>query len=508
LSAPAFGIAGLLRDAAAAAGGRTAVAGDVELDYRALEGRVRRCARELVGSGLARGERVALLEDNTPDFLVAYFAAAWAGAVLVPLNHRLAAPELERILEHAGVRLLLCGARHADLARGLASATGTAIRALAELGAGVDEAGAPAPARPEDLAQIYYTSGTTGRPKGVMLTQGNVCAHARMAAAELALSERDRWGHLAPMFHLADAWACFAVTLVRGTHLFVPRFEVEPVLELIAGQRMTMTNLVPTMLNRLVKSGLVAGTDCSSLRLILSGGAPISPALVRETQAAFGCEYAQTYGLTETCPYLTMSLLDPDERALPPAELLARRARTGRSLRGVELEVVDGSGARVAADDAAVGEIRVRGATVSPGYWRAPEETAAAHRDGWFYTGDLAAIDARGSIRIVDRKKDMILSGGENVYSTEVENALYEHPAVLEAAVYGVPDEEWGELVCAAVVLKPGRSATAAELVAACRARIAAYKAPRRVEFLAELPKTGTGKIEKRVLRARAAAGG
>ena len=256
------------------------------------------------------------------------------------------------------------------------------------------------------------------------------------------------------------------------------------------------------MLKRLVECAGVRGARCPSLRLVLSGGAPISPALVRQVLSVLRCEYAQTYGMTETSPYLTLGILSEHLRQLPEAEVLRLRARTGRPFGPVELEVVDERDRPVPPDDRTVGEIRVRGPTVTPGYWRRPEETRRAIRDGWLYTGDLAVLDAHGFVNIVDRKKDMILTGGENVYSTEVENALYEHPAVLEAAVFGVPDETWGEAVTAAVVLRPGVRVTAAELVAFCRPRIAGYKVPRSIEFLEELPKTGSGKISKQTLRA------
>jgi acyl-CoA synthetase (AMP-forming)/AMP-acid ligase II len=209
----------------------------------------------------------------------------------------------------------------------------------------------------------------------------------------------------------------------------------------------------------------------------------------------------QTYGMTETSPYLTMSLLSADQRSLPAEERLRLAARTGRAVFGVELEVVDREGRSVPRDDRAVGEIRVRGETVTQGYWQRPEATREALREGWLYTGDLATWDARGSVRIVDRSKDMILSGGENVYSTEVEAALYEHPAVLEAAAYGAPDEIWGERVCAAIVLRPGASASANELTEFCRTRLAGYKIPRAWRFLDALPRTGSGKIAKRLLR-------
>jgi acyl-CoA synthetase (AMP-forming)/AMP-acid ligase II len=340
-----------------------------------------------------------------------------------------------------------------------------------------------------------------------MLTHRNVCTHARWAVRELGLTDRDRWGHFAPMFHLADAWATFAVTAVGGVHVMEPRFTAEAALEAIERERVTLTNLVPTMLTAMVASPRSAGFDPSSLRMVLSGGAPITPALVRRIVEVFRCEYVQTYGMTETSPYLTVSLLGEHLRGLPEAERLRFAARTGRPFGEIELEVVDGSGARVPADDRTVGEIRVRGATVSPGYWQRPEETAAAHRGGWLYTGDLAVVDGEGYVDIVDRKKDMIITGGEKVYSIEVESVLADHPAVLAAAVYGLPDPTWGEMVSAAVVLAEGERASGEELMDWCRARIAAFKAPRRIDFVRELPKTGSGKVSKRALRERALGG-
>jgi acyl-CoA synthetase (AMP-forming)/AMP-acid ligase II len=235
---------------------------------------------------------------------------------------------------------------------------------------------------------------------------------------------------------------------------------------------------------------------------MLSGGASIAPDVVRRILATFRCDYVQTYGMTETSPYLTLSLLSDELRRLPPEQQLAWKCKTGRSFHGVQLQVVDDAGAPVAADGVAVGEIRVKGATVTPGYWQNPQATAAAFdRDGFLRTGDLATIDAHGYVDIVDRKKDVIKTGGESVYSIEVENVLYAHAAVLECAVFGLPDATWGERVCAAIVLRPGARATGEELIAFCRARIAHYKAPANVRFLEALPRTGSGKITKRALR-------
>ena len=471
--------------------------GDV-LTYAELGARVEARAAQLVGLGLAAGDRVAIVADNGLGFLEATFATAWIGAVLVPINTRLAPREIETVLADSAARLCLHDRSHGDRVRDLG---------LGDLGALDLELSAP-PAtgivahesRPEDLCHLYYTSGTTGRPKGVILTQRNLCTHALMAIAELGLDASDVWAHVAPQFHLADAWANLAITWVGGRHAFLPRFEAEGALDLFERESITISNLVPTMLNRMVHHEGAAQRRFPALRRVLSGGAPIAPEVVRSIEKVFRAEYVQTYGMTETSPYLTMSLLSKEERELPAGERFARRARTGRPVMGIELEVVGEGDAPVARDDRQVGEIRVRGAMVTPGYLDRPEETAAAIRGGWLYTGDLARVDARGSVQIVDRKKDMIVTGGENVYSTEVEAVLYECEAVLEAAVYGLPDEQFGERVCAAVVPKPGHELDAASLKEHCMDRLAGFKRPRTWRFLDELPRTGSGKIAKRLL--------
>jgi fatty-acyl-CoA synthase len=303
------------------------------------------------------------------------------------------------------------------------------------------------------------------------------------------------------MFHLADAWATFAITLVGGVHVFLPRFDAGRALDLLESERVTLSNLVPTMLGEMVALPGAGERDWSALRLVLSGGAPIAPETVARIRETFSSEYVQTYGMTETSPYLTLSRLTRAQAELPRDERLRLSARTGRPFLGVELEVVDEQGRRVPCDDATVGEIRVRGVTVTRGYWRRPDATAEAIREGWLYTGDLATVDRHGFVEIRDRKKDMILSGGENVYSIEVENALYSHPEVLEAAAFGRPDPKWGERVCAAVVLREGANVDAQALLEHCRAGLAGFKLPREIEFHARLPRTGSGKLAKRLLR-------
>lgn len=513
-------LAQILPRAAALWPERTAVVcSSRSMTYQEFAQRVARLASALSSLGCKPGDRIAVLHRNCHRFLEMYFAAAHLGAVLVPLNHRLTATDLAFALDDTSSRLLVADDGWAELA-------GEAIdRAQTECSLvwSRQKNGGPLPAggvdledmiksQPEsvlpspdvddhDPSAIYYTSGTTGHQKGVVLTHRNVSSHALATIAELQLNDRDRWAHVAPMFHLADAWATWAITWVGGRHVLVDRFEPTSVFRLFAEQKITVTNLIPTMLNDLVNHPQAGLVELPAFRLVMSGGAPISPQLVRRIVETFGCEYVQTYGLTETSPYLTFSLLSDDLRRKEPEEQMRYRAMTGRPALGVELRVVDEHGFDVPCDGSAVGEILARGDRVTPGYWQQPEATAEAFTDDWFRTGDLATIEARGYLNIVDRKKDVILTGGETVFSSEVENALYEHPAVLETAIVGVPDERLGELVTAVVVLRENEAIKAEELIEHCRNHLAHYKCPRKVVFVDQLPRTGTGKISKKIIR-------
>ncbi|UCF49890.1 MAG: AMP-binding protein, partial [Thermoplasmatales archaeon] len=343
----------------------------------------------------------------------------------------------------------------------------------------------------QDIAQIYYTSGTTGRPKGVILSHKNVYYHALCTIDELALNKSDIWLHAAPLFHLADAWATWAITIVGGTHVLVSDFKPSNVCSCIENNRVTLTNLVPTMYYRLVNYPRVEKHDYSSLRLLMSGGAPISPSLVEKIIDTFKCDYIQTYGMTETSPFLTMSILKNYLRNLPYKEQLQYKSTTGRKFKGVELRVINENDEDVKNNNKEVGEIIVKGDSITKGYWKLPKETEKVFKNGWLYTGDMAVINKDGYVNIVDRKDDMIITGGENVYSIEVENVLYTHPAVLETAVIGVLDEEWGEIVKAIVVLKDGKNTTQSDIIKFCKERISAYKVPKFVEFRKCLPKLG-----------------
>ncbi|MSR47383.1 MAG: fatty-acid--CoA ligase [Planctomycetes bacterium] len=509
-------IASILNRAAAQFADTVAVVdGTRTVTYRELADRVARTAAIWSGLGLCPSDRVALLAENSLTFLEAYFAAAWGGFVLAPLNWRGHPEGLARIVAHAEAKLLIATPKFANLAAATRTATiATALAAtpphLLVTGTLLDTALPATPplpqfrVAPDAPAHLYYTSGTTGDAKGVILTHKNVTSHARMAIDALSLCDRDVWGHIAPMFHLADAWATFAITAVGGRHVMVPEFDPPRVLEQLAGG-ITITNLVPTMLTDLVDHPN-AHPDASahrypSLRRVLSGGAPIAPTLVAKIMATFGAEYVQTYGLTETSPYLTMSLLPDHLAKLPPAEQFVWRCKTGRPLAGVEVRVARDDGTSVAADGREVGEIVCRGDSVTPGYWKNPTATAAAFRDGWFRTGDLAVLDHEGFVHIVDRAKDVIKTGGESVFSTEVEAILCTHPSVQEAAVIGLPHARWGEAVVAVVVKRSGATADAAALIAHCRAHLGGLQVPKRVLFQDALPRTGSGKISKRLLR-------
>ena len=493
---------------------------DGRFTYRDLMMRSSALALALRDLGVRQGDRVVVVEANSHEFAESYFAAAAMGAILTPVNYRLSAREIGYILRDSGARVILASTRFAEKIVQAISMDGVAIRSEVWIGGGGAATGGAEGFEYEsvldkhmgkrlkstkvdesDVTHLYYTSGTTGEPKGVMLTHRNVCVHARCAIEELDLAESDVWAHAAPMFHLADAWATFAITWVGGRHVMLERFEAGEALDAFERYRVTVTNLIPTMLNLMTRHPLVTKRDLSGLRVIMSGGAPIAREVVRRTMDLFGCDYIQTYGMTETSPFLTLGILHEHLEKLSFEERLDFKAKTGRPFLPIDLKVVDERGAPVAQDGKQVGEILVKGETVTPGYWNRPEETEQAFIDGWLRTGDLAVMDREGYVDIVDRKKDMIISGGENVYSTEVENVLYEHPDVLEAAVFGVPDPKWGEVVAAAVVRTKGSDVSAQELIDFCRERLAGFKTPKKVAFMSELPRTGSGKISKRVLR-------
>jgi long-chain acyl-CoA synthetase len=489
------------------------VAGETRLTYRDLQARVSRLANVLRQQGIGKGDRVAVLSANSLPYLEMYYAAAALGALIVPLNFRLAPAELAYILQDSGSTVVLVGEGFSELYEQTAQRLSTVPTILATTARAIAgktlhyedslaQASAdftPVEVDEHDLAGLFYTSGTTGHPKGVMLSHRNLVSNAYHFLSTIHEEEGEVYLHCCPMFHLADGPTSHRITWLGGTHVIVPGFEPAAVLEAIQRQRVTSALLVPTMINFLINHPTVGDYDLSSLRRILYGASPMPVELLRRAAQVFGCPLIQLYGLTETSPLLTM--MDPRYLAFDGEEAKVRRlASCGRAVPGVRMRVVNDDGNDVQPGE--VGEIIARGPNIMPGYWNRPEDSAAAFREGWFCTGDLATVDDEQFIFMVDRKKDMIITGGENVYSTEVENALYQHPAVLEAAVLGVPDKRWGEAVLALVVLKPHATATEAALIEHCRGLIAHYKCPRRLEIRQEpFPKSGSGKILKASLR-------
>lgn len=496
------------------------ICGKDRYTYSQLKERVDKLAMSLQALGIRKNDKIAIIHRNCHRYLEAYFACAKIGAVLVPINYRLSGKDFVFILNDAQGRLLIAQPDLVSCLEGNA-------RELPMLENGILTDSPLIPGQQSwleyerlieenlsgngqrdkipdsQIAQIYYTSGTTGRPKGVVLTHRNNSSHSAGAIRELKLAESDRWLHVSPMFHLADAWAVWALSAVGATHVMAPEFEENSVLDTIQTHKVTVSNFIPTMLNRLVNFPEVYKYDCSSLRLIMSGGAPIASEVVKKILKIFRCDYIQTYGLTETSPFLTMSILKEGMEALPFEEKLKVMATTGRPFDKVQIKVVKENGREVIQNGKDVGEIVAKGETVTPGYWGLPEETAKRIQRGWLHTRDLAVVDPEGYLTIVDRMDDVIITGGENVYSVEVEDVLYAHPAVLEAAVIGIPDPVWGEAVAAVVVAKERERCDAQDIVRFCKEKIAPFKAPKKVIFVDGLPKTGSAKICKYRLRER-----
>jgi long-chain acyl-CoA synthetase len=473
--------------------------GEETLSFRALDERSSRAAAALRAGGVAAGDRVVIVARNSPAFYELAFACAKAGAVLVPVNWRLSAREVEEILADAAPRLVFAGAEQRST-----TPPGHAVPCLVledDYTSWRDSAPAQDPrhrSRPDDTLALLYTSGTTGRAKGVMISHRNLLYTERMA--------REVWGFTAasvnlvamPLFHIGGlGYGLMALT--QGGHTVLMQQPVPgPTLAAIARHRVTHAFFVPTVIQMLVDEPGVDALPLKSLQRLVYGAAPITETLLRRAIDVFGCGFNHAYGMTETAG--TVVTLQPGEHD-PGGPNAGRLRSCGRPVPWVELAIVDPArGTPV--ERGAVGEIWVRSPMVTRGYWQRPAETAAAITpDGWLKTGDAAVQDADGYVYIRDRFKDMIVSGGENVFPAEVENVLGRHPAVAEIAVVGAPHPRWGETVKAVVVARPGTAPTAAELVAFARERLAHYKCPTIVEFVAALPKSAAGKILKRELR-------
>jgi len=496
---------------------------DLRLNYAQFAERAAKLAGALRAAGVKPGDRVAFMSLNCHRLLEAYYGVLEAGAVLLPLNIRLAPQELAFILNDSAATILFVETEFLEVVNSFRDSV-PSLKSIVLLDGEPQRdwlarenydsmIAAAAPYQPDimtfdenALAELFYTSGTSANPKGVMLTHRNIYLHAFYICLSFNPSIDMVHLHTIPLFH-ANGWgAAHFVTQLGGRHVMMQRYDAAEVFRLIEKERVTGMGVVPIMALALIHSPELGKHDLSSLDRISIGGSASSPTLVRELEQKLGCLCFSGYGLTETSPTLSTSVSKPgcDWQG---EQKFAGQAMTGYAIPGVEMRVVDSNDVDVPRDGKTIGEIITRSDGVMAGYWNQPEATAEAMRGGWFHTGDMATINEHGYLLIVDRKKDIIVSGGENVSSLEVEKALAAHPAIYEVAVIPVPDAKWGELPKALVVLKPGAKATEAEILEFCRSQIAHYKAPRSVEFFETLPKTGTGKVLKKELRKKYWAG-
>ncbi|HWE66173.1 MAG TPA: AMP-binding protein [Acidimicrobiales bacterium] len=500
----ALTVADFLNRGALVYGARTAVVDEPDvpgslgrLTYAELEARARGMARGLDDLGVAHDDRVAIVSPNSGRFLTSYFGVSGYGRILVPINFRLTSAEIGYIVEHSGASVLLYDPELTDVVADIKVTHRFALD-------GVDDADLFAPAAPDErpahwegqedgTCSVNYTSGTTARPKGVQLTQRNCWLNAATFGWHTGVSDRDVLLHTLPMFH-CNGWGMpYAVTGMGGTHIVLRKVDGEEILSRIEQHGVTLLCGAPAVVAAILDAATAraaagrAVPGRGTVRMVVAGAPPPSKTIER-IETELGWEFIQIYGLTETSPLLTINRSPAEWDDLDPAERSQRLSRAGVPAIGVQIKVDE------------EGEVLARANHVFAGYWEQPDETAAALEDGWFHTGDGGYLD-ESYLVISDRKKDVIITGGENVSSIEVEDCLYQHAAVAEVAVIGVPDEKWGETIKALVVLRPGTSATEAELIAHCRDRLAHFKAPTSVEHREALDRTATGKLQKYKLR-------
>ncbi len=485
------------------------VCGENRFTYAQFGERCERLAAGLLSDGVTKGDRVAYLSFNTHQLLEGYFGVLLAGGIVMPLNVRLTPFELISILCHAAPRVLIYEPDFAPLIEQLRKDC-PAIHRFIETGATYEDLLTRGRIERPDImsfdedaiGELFYTSGSTGTPKGVMLSHRTLYLHAFSVAATFAKEDNGVELHTIPLFH-ANGWGrAHSSTMYGLKQVMVRRFDPARVFALIQEERATGMSLVPTMANALLNCPDLTKFDLSSLIEINLGGAASSPELIARMEKAFRCRVQAGYGLTETAPVATSARVKSTMVYADDDDRLRRQASTGWPIPGCEIRVVDAHMNDVPRDMQTIGEIVIRGDMVMDGYYNEPEATAAVMSGPWLHTGDMAVWDDETYVQIVDRKKDIIISGGENISSIEVERAICAHPAVLESAVVSLPDAHWGEVPAAYVVVKPNESLTEVELAEFLRGRLAKFKIPHRFEMRTEpLPKTGTGKILKRELR-------
>ena len=494
------------------------VCGSERFTYLQFAERVHRLNGALRAGGISPGDRVAFLSFNCHRLLEGYYGVPQSRAIVLPLNVRLAPEEQQYILNHSGARAVFFAPEFLPAIEKIRAATplvqwwvpleACAAPSWADSRA-YDELLAAATPEPADfttfdenaIMELFYTSGSTGQPKGVMLSHRALYLHTLYVLAALGGGDHQVELHTIPLFH-ANGWGRpQTVTFAGARHVMCKRFDPVWVLETIQRERVTSFSMVPTMATALVHTPGLENYDLSSLNYVFLGGAASSPALVKIVEEKLGCRAYVGYGLTETSPVLCNALIKSTLEGLSDEDRIHRQAMTGFAIPGVEMRVADADGGDLPRDGKSIGEILARSDVVMEGYWNEAEATRAVMLDGWFRTGDMAVWDEDGYFLIVDRRKDIIISGGENISSIEIEKVLANHPAVYESAVIGVPDAKWGEAPKAYVALKPGGAATEQELKDFVRQHLAGFKVPKSIEFIDALPKGSTGKILKRALR-------
>ena len=503
--------AGLRKSASFRADSTAIIAGGARFSHGEMRDRIARLASSLRKLGIRANDRVAILAANGSPYVECYFAVLWAGGIAVPMNSRFSLPEMIEQARDAEPSILICDDAFLETALQIPEACPSiaAVIAVAPRQRGLpkvydyetliaeNEGCDDALRSGDDIACLFYTGGTTGKAKGVMLSHRNIWVNAFVTARSFGFDEETVALHAGPLFHLGAGARVYTTSLLGGQHVVIPRFAPLEVLDAIARHKVTVATFVPTMLAMILQAPELDSYDLSSLRLITYGASPMPEAVLQECLRRFpGIRFAQSYGMTELSPVAT--ILGPDDH-LPSAPRHRLRS-AGRPLASAEVRVADAEDRTLKCGE--IGEILVRGPMVMMGYWRQPELTAKTLRGGWMHTGDSGYFDEDGYLYISDRIKDMIITGGENVYSIEVENAIVSHPDVLQCAVIGIPDAKWGEAVHAVVVRRPGSVISAADVIAHCRAAIAGYKCPRSVAFSADpLPLSSVNKVNKDVLR-------
>lgn len=495
------------------------ICGDQRFSYLEFGQRVNQLSNGLLKMGITRGDRISYLGYNCHQLLEAFFGVPQIGAVLLPLNIRLLPDDFEYILNESKPRVLFIDPdfipQIESIQRRIASVekfilmkemdnappwiNGTYENILQDASALPPFDPGDYPFEEDDVAEIFYTSGTTGKPKGVMLTHRNLYLHALETLAVIEMDETDVQLHLIPLFHVNGWGTPHYLTAKGGTHVMSQKFDPVHTLEMIQREKVTRIYIIPLMVNAVLALPQFNEYDVSSMRRILIGGAPPPTGMIERVEEAFGCLTHTGFGMTEACPLIALPELGPH---LDPKVRRHRVRKTwGFPMPGVEFRIVDTAGKDLPWDGQAVGELLVRGDMVMQGYYNSPKETEDALEGGWYHTGDLVSIGPDGSLYVKDRLKDIIISGGENISSLEVEAVLYSHPDILECAVIAKSDEKWGEVPMAFVVLKEGSESSPQAIIDFARSQLAHFKAPKEVRIIDDFPRGGTGKILKSVLR-------